>query len=58
MEREYFQQQAGRKYLNRNGVVYPSDFPLYVALQYRNDELQRMEIVKADLETAEPDDPF
>ena len=41
-----------------DNIVYPSDFPLYVALQYRNDELQRMEIVKADLETAEPDDPF
>ena len=41
-----------------DGLVYPSIFPNYVAFQYRDDELKRMELLKAELETYEPDEPF
>lgn len=39
-------------------LVYPSIFPNYVAFQYRDDELKQMELLKAELETYEPDEPF
>jgi len=41
-----------------DGLVYPSIFPNYVAFQYRDDELKRIELLKAELETYEPDEPF
>lgn len=41
-----------------DNIVYPSDFPSYVAFQYRDNELNRMQIVKADMETYDPNDPF
>lgn len=41
-----------------DGLVYPSIFPNYVAFQYHDDELKRMELLKAEQETYEPDEPF